>query len=146
MSGTSAADRWPIERENKLRELVPLGLSASQMAVRMGDGISRNSIIGFMRRNGIKSLNPPGDNRILPADPSKPRRVNTRRKKRALAAGEYRKSLMELTPTSCRYPLWPETERSGFYCGAEEADMPGRPYCPHHTYIATRGHSPGYGS
>jgi hypothetical protein len=38
-------------------------------------------------------------------------------------------TIMELTPYSCRYPLWAWEEKSGNYCGKLAADGP---YCDEH--------------
>jgi GcrA cell cycle regulator len=54
---------------------------------------------------------------------------------------EQRITLIELGPEHCRFPLWGDDERSGFYCGHPSADMPGRPFCAAHSHFAYNGKS-----
>jgi GcrA cell cycle regulator len=48
---------WTPERGEKLRLLVAKGLSFSQIAQEIGDGITRNAVCGKMKRLGLKSRN-----------------------------------------------------------------------------------------
>lgn len=62
---TPGASNWTTERENALRELWATGMSAAKIARRMGDGLTRNSIIGKAHRLELEP-------RRSPVDKSKP--------------------------------------------------------------------------
>lgn len=47
-----------------------------------------------------------------------------------------RKTIVELHPGHCRFPLWDDDDPSRFYCGGEGADMPGKPFCTEHERFA----------
>lgn len=49
---------------------------------------------------------------------------------------EQRKTIVELRPDHCRFPLWNDDDPSRFYCGAKGADMPGKPFCAGHERFA----------
>jgi GcrA cell cycle regulator len=53
-------------------------------------------------------------------------------------------TLLDLDIHSCRWPIGEPCDLETFrYCGAPHADMSaGRPYCPHHTRIATGAGTP----
>ncbi|MDB5612119.1 MAG: GcrA cell cycle regulator [Bradyrhizobium sp.] len=51
-----------------------------------------------------------------------------------------RVTLIDLTPETCRAPLWGDEARSGFYCGSLEADLTeNRPFCASHARFFYNG-------
>ena len=58
MKPTTARRKWPDERVAKLRLLINDGLSASKIAKALGGGVTRNAVIGKLRR---LSLSTPGE-------------------------------------------------------------------------------------
>jgi GcrA cell cycle regulator len=151
---------WTPERKAELRQLwLVEGLSASVVAARMGGGISRNAVIGQASRmglsRGVKAARP---RRIV----KRMRKAVSAAAKSVLAVSVAKASpllilprmrtpapradpntplpgtvpigLMELTSTTCRWPLGdPRAEGFGFcarYC------EPAAPYCVDHHALA----------
>lgn len=137
---------WTDERVDVLKALYKDGLSASQIAAELG-GITRNAVIGKCHRLGLT-----GRQRRASATPKQPRvqrRASGFKRSGNLLLSiakveplpephiedgaipaEQRKTLLQLTPTCCRYPVGDPAAPEFFFCGAEaEAD---RPYCAGH--------------
>ena len=66
---------WSEDRIAKLRELWDKGLSASQIAGKLLEGVTRNAVIGKAHRLGLKSRPSP-----VKSGPSKPKKNNTKTK------------------------------------------------------------------
>ena len=71
---------WTDERVEKLRELWDKGLSASQIAKELAEGVTRNAVIGKAHRMGLASRPSP-----VKSDPAK-RAAAAAKKKKAAAA------------------------------------------------------------
>jgi GcrA cell cycle regulator len=143
---------WTDERVELLKKLWSEGLSASQIAGRLGS-VTRNAVIGKVHRLGlsgratttrIKSSRP----RRAPA----PKRPRPQFKQpgnpafRSLYQGEAevyqppaeemeipvgeRKSLQDLTESSCRWPIGDPQMADFHFCNKKK--VPGLPYCEHH--------------
>lgn len=148
---------WTDERVEMLKKLWGEGLSASQIAGRLG-GVSRNAVIGKVHRLGlsgrtITSRNKPARTRPRIGTikrPSKPRiAANGNPAFRALynegdgytpieedtdIAVEDRVKLVDLTEDSCRYPIGdPQTPEFGF---CNRSRVPGLRYCKEHAQRA----------
>ena len=150
---------WTDERVELLKRLWSEGLSASQIAGRLG-GVTRNAVIGKVHRLGlsgrattsrIKSHRPRP--RIANAAAAKRQaRPNTRFPAngnptiRALYTPESepftpsveelvipvneRKTIQTLTGSCCRWPIGDPQLAEFHFCGREK--VPGLPYCEHH--------------
>ncbi len=168
---------WTDERVALLRKLWAEGLSASEIARELGDGITRNAVIGKVHRLGLPGRAPsrsgnsrrasqqgtaPAPQRRQSATRSQPAaptagggsgagaNVATARKlEEAPAPAPVTRSaedvvtpfergrirdIMELTRTSCRWPIGDPGDENFAYCGARAMD--GLPYCEHHARIA----------
>ena len=148
---------WNDERVEMLKRLWAEGLSASHIATELG-GVTRNAVIGKVHRLGLSgraksaaTANPrPRKTRAHPqmmrvARPAM--RGNT-----ALAtAFDYeieaepemldnvvpmgqRRSLLELSEHTCRWPIGDPGDADFFFCGGQSAA--GLPYCSHHCRVA----------
>lgn len=147
---------WTPERIDILRQHYADGLSSSQIANEIG-GITRNAVIGKVNRLGLtrdghpSSANTGGKRRHRPV----PRRhAPFRLKPEAPPAPEpmpdiadenipleQRRTLDQLTNTTCRWPVGTPGRPDFFYCGHESADLSaGRPYCAMHHARAFAGH------
>jgi GcrA cell cycle regulator len=101
---------WTEERVAALQQLWAQGLSASQIAERLGS-VTRNAVIGKAHRLGLAGR--PSPIRVEPAAaPAAPVR-----------ASNYK------GPT-CQWPLGDPTSQDFKFCGAPIE--PGRPYCAQH--------------
>jgi len=148
---------WNDERVETLKRLWAEGLSASQIATELG-GITRNAVIGKVHRLGLS-----GRAKSPTTASPRPRKARahshmirvarpTVRGNTALAtAFEYeseaepevvdnvvpmgqRRSLIELSEHSCRWPIGDPGDADFFFCGGQTAGTV--PYCPHHRRVA----------
>lgn len=146
---------WTDERVELLKKLWSDGLSASQIAGRLG-GVTRNAVIGKVHRLGLSGRSQ------MTRSPATRARVHIRTGRRpakpkfatvgnqALRAlyqpdaepfvPEYeeieiplaqRKSLQDLTETSCRWPIGDPQHDDFHFCNGHK--VPGLPYCEHHS-------------
>ena len=148
---------WTAERVELLRKLWAEGLSASQIAGRLGE-VTRNAVIGkvhrlqLARRSGpqyrTSSHGLPRGRRVerrtacpVAAKPLRsapaPRRISAPVLALAtadLVLGSLGLGLLDLTPTTCRWPHGdPRRDFEGF-CGHEAVG----PYCAGHARLAYR--------
>jgi GcrA cell cycle regulator len=154
---------WTDERVELLRKLWMDGLSASQIAAELANGITRNAVIGKVHRLGlsgrVKSAPPTTAPRARPAAPrqqrppaARPVGLATRGatalalQPEAFAAAaprpveevvipiSERVTIMELREGMCRWPLGDPSTPDFRYCGGR-SDI-GAPYCVAHSRMA----------
>jgi GcrA cell cycle regulator len=156
-AGEDLAMTWTDERVEMLKKLWADGLSASQIAAELG-GITRNAVIGKVHRLGL-SGRAKSPSSAAPR-PRKPRahahmlRVSrpSIRGNTALAhAYEFdlerepelldnviplgqRRTLLELTEETCRWPIGDPAQPDFFFCGGQT--ITGLPYCAYHSRVA----------
>jgi GcrA cell cycle regulator len=146
---------WTDERVEMLKKLWADGLSASHVAAELG-GITRNAVIGKVHRLGLA-----GRAKSPTSTGSRPRKPRSQilRVSRPVMRGntalaevyEYetdaepgiadnvipitqRRSLLELTAQTCRWPIGDPGNPDFFFCGGRTAGD--SPYCAHHSRIA----------
>jgi GcrA cell cycle regulator len=148
---------WTDERVETLKKLWADGLSASQIAAELG-GVTRNAVIGKVHRLGLsgRAKSPSS----AAARPRKPRgashmlRVSrsSMRGNTALAHAYeidlepelepidnviplgQRRSLLELTEETCRWPIGDPGTADFFFCGGPTVTS--LPYCAYHSRVA----------
>ncbi|MGI9481709.1 MAG: GcrA family cell cycle regulator [Hyphomicrobiales bacterium] len=160
---------WTDDRVEILKKLWAEGLSASQIANRLG-GVTRNAVIGKVHRLGLSG-------RATPSRAAKPKQRRTREPSHpskatpsfhsagsaALKAAieEAAETLPEPTPSpiravelppgsrcdilqlsdrTCRWPIGDPGTDEFCFCGA--TPKTGHPYCEHHVQVA---HQPAHG-
>ena len=152
---------WTDERVELLRKLWLEGLSASQIANELANGISRNAVIGKVHRLGLAgrakapSMASPRTPRARTARPVMPRTMITAtRGNTALALKprpmpmvepepieevvipiSERVTIMELREAMCRWPMGDPATPEFRFCGAKETST-GGPYCAYHSRLA----------
>jgi GcrA cell cycle regulator len=140
---------WTDQHVERLKQLNADGLSRSQIAGQLGEGFTRNSVIGKLHRLGIDG----------PPRSSKPRYKPASRRKRKPAKprfipiieivhdgqelDSYPCSLQELSDNTCRWPMGEPSEAGFHFCGG--VPQSGSSYCASHHRIAhqkpqLRGH------
>ena len=148
---------WTDERVEILKRRWAEGLSASQIAAELG-GITRNAVIGKVHRLGLsgraKSPSSAAPRPRKPRAHSQMLRVSrpTVRGNTALAhAYEYdaepepelvdniiplgqRRTLLELTEETCRWPIGDPASADFFFCGGQT--LTSLPYCAYHSRVA----------
>lgn len=147
MQGHFPVPTWTDEAVTKLTELWASGVSAALISVEIGK--TRNAVIGKVARLGLpmratvhaeKSGRKPAPKRERKPRPPSPETVA----RLALIAArqgavpvedmtiphEQRKTLLELTPTCCRWPVGDPCIEGFYFCGGV-AEKDG-PFCPSH--------------
>lgn len=151
---------WSDERERRLRSMWREGYSSSRIASAIGEGLTRNAVIGKIYRLGLKRGLPSkitGANGAARSE-AEPHLLARARRSDAGAAAKPRMprllprmaapvmvfeepspnhdgapgvGLLDLNNETCRWPLGDPLSSSFRFCGALEADLiEGRPYCP----------------
>jgi GcrA cell cycle regulator len=148
---------WTDERVETLKKLWADGLSASQIAAELG-GITRNAVIGKVHRLGLsgraKSPSSAAPRPRKPRAGSQMLRVSrsSMRGNTALAHAYeldiepepelidnviplgQRRSLLELTEDTCRWPIGDPGTAEFFFCGGPA--ITSLPYCAYHSRVA----------
>ncbi|PCI34500.1 MAG: global cell cycle regulator GcrA-like protein [Alphaproteobacteria bacterium] len=118
---------WTDERVAKLRELWDKGLSASQIAKELAEGVTRNAVIGKAHRMNLASRPSP-----VKTDPKKKAKKAVEKKaatpKAKARTGKV--SLLELTERICKWPIGHPGEVDFHFCGKTSATT--FPYCAEH--------------
>jgi GcrA cell cycle regulator len=151
---------WTDERIELLRKLWLEGLSASQIARELANGISRNAVIGKVHRLGMSG-------RVKAAAPASVRpKVKTARpvihqrmsapmmhgnlalKSQSMEAPlpapredvvipmSEMVTIMELKESMCRWPMGDPSSGEFRFCGAKKGANQSGPYCSYHARIA----------
>jgi GcrA cell cycle regulator len=150
---------WTDERVELLRKLWLDGLSASQIAHELANGITRNAVIGKVHRLGLSG-------RVKTAAPASSRpRLKTMRSGHVRPSGPMMRgntalafkpqimeapqpieevvipisemvTIMELKEAMCRWPVGDPTNTDFRFCGAKKSVTATGPYCPYHSRIA----------
>jgi GcrA cell cycle regulator len=153
---------WTDERVELLRKLWLEGLSASQIARELANGISRNAVIGKVHRLGmsgrVKTAAPAAARpRTKVARPGGFQRTGTAmvRGNTALAIRSQpfeavlpapeedvvipmseMVTIMDLKESMCRWPMGDPASGEFRYCGAKKGATQTGPYCSYHSRVA----------
>jgi GcrA cell cycle regulator len=158
---------WSDEHIETLKSMWADGHSASSIANALGGGVTRSAICGKVNRLGLSGRLPLTRPRAMTARPAQRLHHNVTRLQSIaensdpvikIAASvqqsddsipaEQRKTLLELTNRTCRWPCGDPGKPDFFFCGAPEADfIIGQPYCQRHadragTYTPARPRPP----
>ncbi len=138
---------WTPERVEMLKTLWAEGLSASQIAARLGV-VTRNAVIGKIHRLGIAARehgNKGGRRaRIGPRPPGETRAAPAQTREEAIAPPEPSPdnvTVLELSDHRCRWPLGDPKGEDFRFCG-NKTPGPGQTYCDYHTRRAYQGALP----
>lgn len=123
---------WTPDREGLLKILWTQGLSASQIAKRLG-GVSRNAVIGKRVRMGLPERNN-STSKLTKAQRAKalgtaPPEVCSidRSRERGARRGPHNIAFKDRSERSCLMFVGGESRDTGFICGRERED--GKAYC-----------------
>lgn len=156
---------WTDERVELLRKLWLDGLSASQIANELSNGITRNAVIGKVHRLGLsgrakapapsvqrartteRTMRPAAPaprasaplvrgNLAFALAPSVMQAPEARVEEEAVVVPlSERVTIMELRESMCRWPLGDPASSEFRYCGAD-APIGAGPYCRYHARVA----------
>ncbi len=119
---------WTDERIKRLKSLWEKGLSASQIASDLGEGVTRNAVIGKAHRMGLSSRPSP-----VKTEPAAPRKAPPTKKDPGKAAKKY-VTLLDLTERMCKWPIGHPGDADFHFCG--KPSVPAMPYCKEHCEAA----------
>ena len=140
---------WTDERVELLKTLWAEGLSAAQIANKMG-GVTRNAVIGKVHRLGLSG-------RATPAKPQRGRSIAMEKKDEAVSAKTRRTDLQPVIPepefaaplvldsgdpttvatiknNMCKWPIGDPAKDDFHFCG--QPTLPGKSYCAYHAHMA----------
>ncbi len=150
---------WTDERIAMLTESWESGMTASQIAEKLGEGVSRNAVIGKAHRLGLKSRPSPvkgGDVAAAaaaaaapvaatavaavvaaPPPPPAPRAATPRAAPKGKPA---KTSLLDLTEKVCKWPIGHPGDADFHFCG--KGSQAPFPYCTEHCLVAYQAQLP----
>lgn len=116
---------WTDDRVELLKTLWGAGKTAAEIAKELGEGLTRNAVIGKAHRLGLSGRVTPVQKKIDKPLPPESKEI---------LAKNGGISLLELTEKTCRYP-YGDPKKEGFhFCGGKS--LAGLPYCAQHAEIA----------
>lgn len=127
---------WTDDKIDTLQKLWGKGLTASQIAEKLGDGITRNAVIGKAHRLKLPSRPSP----VKTEPEKKPEPVAAPPVKKEEAPDVNKTSLLELTEQTCKWPIGHPGDADFYFCG--NPSRPGVPYCPDHCLMAFQAQLP----
>ncbi|MGI4879057.1 MAG: GcrA family cell cycle regulator [Janthinobacterium lividum] len=149
---------WTDERIELLRKSWESGMTASQIAESLGEGVSRNAVIGKAHRLGLQARPSPvklGEAVITavetvvavvagvvdgitapPTRPPAPRRPT----RPAAASKPALTTLLDLSEKVCKWPIGHPGETVFHFCG--KPSQTGFPYCSEHCAVAYQAQLP----
>lgn len=131
---------WTKETVDDLEKLNAAGLYASEIADALGNGITRNSVIGKLNRMGLRAAHKPVPRRPRQKRPPRPRlRIfppilapKPKPAEPTPVETALHCTIMELHSRSCRWPIEEIAPRQFLFCGNDT----GETYCGYHSRIA----------
>ena len=126
---------WTDERVSLLTQLCGEGKTAAEIAKVLGDGITRNAVIGKAHRLKLSS-------RLSPIQQNTSKKVKTessvpRAPRPAVKLPEFKGKgvkMVDLDSRACRWPNGDPQEENFNFCGCDV--VPGLSYCPEHARVA----------
>jgi GcrA cell cycle regulator len=125
---------WTDDRVEQLKQLWGEGLSASQIASRMG-GVTRNAVIGKVHRLGLAGRATPAapKPKVLSHEVELPVRAASFGLDR-LYPGLDRPTVSSISGQQCKWPIGDPTAEDFHFCG--QSTSTGKPYCAYHSQLA----------
>lgn len=126
---------WTDERVSLLKQLWGEGKTAAEIAKVLGDGITRNAVIGKAHRLKLSS-------RLSPIQQNTSKKVKTdvnppRAPRPAIKLPEFKGKgvkMVDLNAQMCRWPNGDPQDENFNFCGCDS--VPGLAYCADHARVA----------
>ena len=124
---------WTEDRVETLKTLWNEGLSASQIAGRLG-GVTRNAVIGKVHRLGLSGRAAPAKPKaVQPKAEAPPVRERVVQMDPATFAGSG-PTVSSIGANECKWPIGDPATEDFHFCGQGAAG--GKPYCAYHSQLA----------
>lgn len=127
---------WTEERVALLKQLWGEGKTAAEIAKALGDGVTRNAVIGKAHRLKLSSRLSPIQQNAKPVSKSTSPDA-PKIKKAVIRQPEFKGNkikMVDLEPRMCRWPNGDPRDADFSFCGCE--NVPGLPYCETHVRAA----------
>ena len=136
---------WNTEKEEKLKQLWKKGHSGSQIARMLGDGATRNSVLGKAFRlkleaRSVSNKSKPKHHQKRDSSPeNRTPKIGRKARFKALLLDknfepENPKKLEELSNETCKWPIGHPYEEKFYFCGRKPIEK--FPYCKLHVLYA----------
>jgi GcrA cell cycle regulator len=116
---------WTEERVETLTQMWLDGSTARQIAEILGEGVTRNAVIGKANRLGLSKPSKSSETR---------RQRRTEVKQAVLQMPEGGATILTLTSSTCRWPIGDPGDDDFRFCGAKPKED--GPYCEFHARLA----------
>ena len=129
---------WTEDRVDTLKTLWNEGLSASQIAGRLG-GVTRNAVIGKVHRLGLSGRATPAKPKAMKPAPEAPAPAPARPPEPSVPMdpatfGLGRPTVSSIGANECKWPIGDPAAEDFHFCGQGAAG--GKPYCAYHSQVA----------
>ena len=150
---------WTDERIAQLKAGWEGGMTASQIAEQLGEGVTRNAVIGKAHRLGLEARPSPvkageeavntvpeavapSASSVKPATPPPAAAIAVRPlvKKPVRSGKSARTTLLDLNEKICKWPIGHPGDADFHFCG--KASQAGFPYCTEHCLVAYQAQLP----
>lgn len=123
---------WTDERVSLLKKLWGEGKTAAEIAKVLGDGVTRNAVIGKAHRLKLSTRLSPIQQNTRPVNKAEAPKI-----RKAAPRVDFKGNcvkMVDLTPQMCRWPNGDPQEETFSFCGCQIVE--GLPYCPEHARAA----------
>lgn len=138
---------WTDAKKEELRMAWEEGLPASVIAEKLGDGISRNAVIGKAHRMGLPARPSPvkgGESELIEdetgADGATVVKSRSPAKPRSKVVKVQLTTLLDLSDKICKWPIGHPGDSDFHFCG--KPSQTGFPYCGEHCVVAYQAQMP----
>ncbi len=131
---------WETQKVEMLRKLNEQSFSASQIAAQLGDGITRNAVIGKLHRMGLSCGGGKQTARVAPEKKKQDARPMAKGAAPQpvvvpqLNPSSEKISVLDLSDTICRFPFGDPNDEDFRFCGANKG-FDALPYCDYHMQL-----------
>ncbi len=132
---------WTEDRVEQLKQLWSEGLSASQIATRMG-GVTRNAVIGKVHRLGLAGRATPTapKPKIVMNEPEEVSYRSSNFSLDSLCHGVDRPTVSSIGTSQCKWPIGDPAADDFHFCG--QSTSSNKPYCAYHSQLAFQPSAP----
>ena len=124
---------WTEDRVDTLKTLWNEGLSASQIAGRLG-GVTRNAVIGKVHRLGLSGRAAPAKPKAVKPKPAPQAAREPSVQMDPATFGLGKPTVSSIGANECKWPIGDPAAEDFHFCG--QGAVGGKPYCAYHSQVA----------